>query len=392
MTILSVWTVNLTPTGGSNASMMTICRVDSHRDLLDFIRLPYKIYRNDPVWIPPLRDEQRRQFNPEINPFLRHCDRQLFLLKDGKRIIGRIAAFRDNLAIDFWKKPIGLFGYFECIQDQAASLLLFEAAKNWLREARCSVMRGPWSFVSQEWGMVVEGFNPAPVIMAPYNPPYYNDYVTGYGMVKVKDLLCWHISIAEDYKIPRRILELTEPVTRRYGVRVRRINMKRYEEEVQTLIELSNTSIIDNWGYSPVTEAEVKAMADDMKPIIQPKGVLFAEDRDGRPIGFAIALPDINSLFRGLNGHLFPFGLIKLLWGIPRLRRYRMFALGVIPEYHGRAVDSLIYRALYQSLYAQDLWMEINYVLEDNWPMVNAIKKLGAKPLRRYRIYEMDIS
>jgi ribosomal protein S18 acetylase RimI-like enzyme len=167
--------------------------------------------------------------------------------------------------------------------------------------------------------------------------------------------------------------------------------MKRYDEEVKIIIELSNASIIDNWGYSPVTEAEVQAMARDMRPIIQPKGVLFAEDKDGRPIGFAIVLPDINTLLKGLNGRMFPFGFIKLLTGIPRLRRYRMFALGVIPEYQGKAVDSLLYRALYESLYAPDVWLEINYVLEDNWPMINAIKKLGAVPMRRYRVYEMMI-
>ena len=116
-----------------------------------------------------------------------------------------------------------------------------------------------------------------------------------------------------------------------------------------------------------------------------------AEEAQGRPIGFAITLPDVNSLLKGLNGRLFPFGFLKLLWGLPRLRRYRMFALGVIPEYQGKAVDSLLYRVMNETLYAPDAWMEINYVLEDNWPMVNAIKKLGATPLRRYRVYEMKI-
>jgi GNAT superfamily N-acetyltransferase len=146
-----------------------------------------------------------------------------------------------------------------------------------------------------------------------------------------------------------------------------------------------------NWGYSPVTEDEVRAMAHDMKPIIQPEGVIFAEDSQGRAIGFAIALPDVNALIKGLDGRLFPFGWWKLLRGLPRLKQYRMFALGVIPAYHGKAIDSLIYRALYESLFSPDLRMEINYVLEDNGPMNNAIVKLGAKPLRRYRIYEMSI-
>jgi GNAT superfamily N-acetyltransferase len=227
--------------------------------------------------------------------------------------------------------------------------------------------------------------------MAPYNPPYYDDLIKGFGLAKVKDLLCWYVSSAEGYDIPARILELTNRVAARYGVRVRPIDMRRFDQEVKILVELSNTSIIDNWGFSPVTEAEAKAMARDLKPVIQPRGVVFAEDRDGRPIGFAIALPDINSLLHGLDGRLFPFGFIKLLWGLPRLRRYRLFGLGVIPEYHGRGVDSLIYRALYDSLYTPEVWIEINYVLEDNWAMINAIKKLHAKPLRRYRVYEMDI-
>ncbi len=370
---------------------MNIRTAESPRDLRAFIGLPYRLYRDDPVWVPPLRSEQRSQFDPKLNPFLNHCDWQLFLVKDQGKIVGRCAAFIDHLAADFWKEPVGLFGYFDCIPSPAAARLLLEAARDWLRARGCTSMRGPWSFVSQEWGMVVEGFVPSPVIMAPYNPPYYNDYMVEFGLHKIKDLLCWYISTAEGHDIPPRIKELTDLVAKRYGVRVRQVDMSRYDREVETIIEMSNTSLIENWGYSPVTEDEVRAMARDMKPIIQPKGVLIAEDKAGRPIGFAITLPDVNSLLKGLNGRLFPFGFLKLLRGIPRLRRYRMFALGVIPEYHGKAVDSLLYRALYESLYAPDTWMEINYVLEDNWMMVNAINKLGAKPLRRYRVYEMAI-
>ncbi len=169
------------------------------------------------------------------------------------------------------------------------------------------------------------------------------------------------------------------------------LDMKHYDQEVKIIIELANSTIIDNWGFSPVTDAEVQAMARDMKPVLQAKGVLFAEDAQGRPIGFAITLPDVNTLLKGLNGHLFPFGFIKLLTGIQRLKRYRMFALGVIPEYQGKAIDSLLYRAMYERLYTPEIWMEINYVLEDNWPMINAIKKLGAVPLRRYRVYQKNL-
>jgi GNAT superfamily N-acetyltransferase len=356
-----------------------------------FIELPYRLYRKDPVWVPPLRSEVRGQFDMRRNPTLGHCEYALFILEDDGRVIGRVAAFVDRLAVDFWKEPVGLFGYYECIPDGTASKILLDTAAGWLRERGMKSMRGPWTFVSQEWGLVIEGFTPAPVIMAPYNPPYYIDHMTAFNLRKVKDLLCYSISGKEGYRIPGRILTLTDRVARRYGVRVRPVDMRRYEQDVQTVMDLSNQSLIDNWGYAPVTQDEVKAVARDLKPIIQPKGVLFAEDPKGRPIGFAIAIPDANALLAGLNGRLLPFGWLKLLWGLPRLRRYRMFALGVIPEYQGRGIDSLLYRALYESLYTPDMWMEINYVLEDNHPMNNAIRKLDAKPLRRYRIYQKDI-
>ena len=382
---------------------MNIHPVNNKKDLDAFIALPYELYQHDPVWVPPLRAEQRGQFDPKRNPLLDHCEWQLFTLVDKGKTIGRIAAFIDLLAIDFWNARIGLFGYFECALNQQAPAsgdmgriqeeprLLLEAARTWLQAKNCTSMRGPWSFVSQEWGSVVEGFTPSPVVMAPYNPPGYNDHYTAFGLQKVKDLLCWYVSASEGYRIPKRILDLTAAVQKRYQVRIRQLDMKQYDQEVKIIIELANSTIIDNWGYSPVTAAEVQAMARDMRPVLQPKGVLFAEDAYGKPIGFAITLPDVNTLLKGLNGHLFPFGFLRLLTGIPRLRRYRMFALGVIPEYQGKAIDSLLYRAMHESLYAPDVWMEINYVLEDNWPMINAIKKLEATPLRRYRVYEMKI-
>jgi GNAT superfamily N-acetyltransferase len=370
---------------------MLIRPVQLPKDIKAFIELPYHFYSNDPLWVAPLRAEQTALFDPKRNPLLEHCDWQLFLLEDSGRAIGRVAAYIDRLAVEAWGEPVGFFGHYECIPDENASRLLLTAARDWLKQRGMQFIRGPWSFVSQEWGLVLEGFSPPPVIMAPYNPPYYNLHMLDFGLQKVKDLICYEIDGSKGYQIPSRILELTDMVARRYKVRVRQIDMHNYEREVRNFIELSNLSLIDNWGYSPVTEAEVQAMARDLKQVIQPRGVLFAEDANGRPIGFAIALPDINALLNGLNGRLFPFGWLKLLWGLPRLRHYRMFALGVIPEYQGKAVDSLLYRALYESLYTPDIWMEINYVLEDNYPMNNAIHKLGAQPFRRYRIYQAQI-
>ncbi|HSB65864.1 MAG TPA: hypothetical protein VLD65_04750, partial [Anaerolineales bacterium] len=348
---------------------MHITRVETKKDLNVFIDIPYRIYKADPVWVPPLRDEQNGQFDPVRNPLLDHCEYALFLLWEGNQPVGRVAAFIDTLAVEAWGEPVGLFGYYECPNDLDASILLLDAAKLWLVQHGMQSMRGPWSFVSQEWGAVVEGYTPAPIVMAPYNPSYYNEQFTSYRLAKAKDLLVYIVDVTQGYQIPQRILTLTDRVAERYKVHVRPLNMKNFDHEVETIISLSNASLVNNWGYSPVTEAEVRAMAHDLKPIIHPKAVLFAEDEQGKPIGFAIAIPDVNVILKSLRGSLLPFGWIKLLWGLPRLKQYRMFALGVIPEYHGLGIDSLIYRALYESCYSSDIRVEINYVLEDNYPM-----------------------
>ncbi|TFH34529.1 MAG: N-acetyltransferase, partial [Anaerolineales bacterium] len=197
---------------------MNIRQIQTQTDLKHFMYFPYDFYRNDPLWVAPLRSEVRGQFDPKRNPFLDHCEYALFTLDRDGEMVGRIAAFIDRLAVDFWGEPIGLFGYYECIPDVAASRLLLETAADWLREQGMKAMRGPWSFVSQEWGLVVEGFDHPPVIMAPHNPAYYQEQMTGFGLEKVKDLLCYSVSARDGYTIPERILTLTDRVAERYGV------------------------------------------------------------------------------------------------------------------------------------------------------------------------------
>lgn len=356
-----------------------------------FCELPYKLYRRDPVWVPPLRSEQQAQFDPRKNPMLDHCQVQLFLAWQGRQVVGRISAFTDRLALEHWRQQVGLFGSFESSDDPAVARGLLDAARGWLKEQGMQRMRGPWSFASQEWGLVVEGFAPAPVLMAPYNPPWYNQRLEDFGLSKVKDLLVYYVDWKEGYRIPERYLTLTDRIQKRYGVTVRPVNMKRLEEDVLTIVDLANRSISDNWGFYPVTADEARAMARDLKQIVNPRALLIAEGPEGQPVGFAMSLPDINCILRGLDGRLLPFGWLKLLWQLPRLRQYRMWALGVIPEYQGKAVDTLLYRATHAALFDGAIRLEINYVLEDNDRMNNALLRLGVKPLRRYRVYEMEI-
>jgi GNAT superfamily N-acetyltransferase len=375
-----------------NEPRYAIRPVAGRRDFESFFRLPWKIYRDDPLWVPPLRSSARKELSPRGNPFLRHCDYELFVLEREGRIVGRVAALVDKLAVEAWGENIGMFGYFECpTGDEEAAGLLLSAAREWLRGKGMKVMRGPWTFVSQEWGLVVEGFEPEPVIMAPYNPPGYAELIESFGLRKAKDLLCWELSVPGGYRIPERILTLTDAVSKRFGLSIRPVDMSRFDEEVELFAELSLATLDDNWGISPVTDEEVAAMARDLKPVLRPECVLFARDSAGRDVGFALSIPDLNVILKKTGGRMLPFGWARLMWELPRLRRYRMFALGVARDYQGKGVDALLYRAMWERMAEPTVTMEINYVLEDNAPMVNAITKLGARPSRRYRVYETGI-
>ncbi len=370
---------------------MQISVVETRQDLSAFIRFPYRLYRHDPNWIAPLRSEQWAQFDPEKNPMLDHCETRLFLLKDQGQVIGRCSAFIDTLAVEHWGEPIGLFGSFECIQDEKAAHLLLSAAQNWLVQHGMKAMRGPWSFASQEWGLEVEGGSRPPVILAPHNPPFYADYFDSFGLQKAMDLIAYLADMGNGYQMPERYLTLTDRIQERYGVTVRPVNLDDLEAEVMTIVELSNRSISENWGYYPVTMAEARAMARDLKQIVNPEALLIAEDSEGQPIGFGLSLPDVNTLLKGLNGRLFPFGWLKLLLGIKKIKQYRMWALGVVPEYQGKAIDTLLYKATHEALKDLPVCMEINYVLENNHRMNNALLKMGVTPIRRYRVFEMNI-
>ena len=377
-------------------SIAKVRPVDGARDFEAFFRLPWKIYRDDPLWVPPIKASARNELKAESNPFLRHCDFRLFLLERDGEAIGRIAALIDRLALEAWGGGIGMFAYFECrLEDREDArenaALLLGAARDWLRGKGMKTMRGPWSFMSQEWGLVVEGFSPSPVIMAPYNPPEYASLLEEFGLRKAKDLLCWELSLPDGYRIPDRILTLTDAVAERYKLSMRTIDFSNYEKEVEFFARLSLETLKGNWGISPMTDEEIAAMARDLRPVLRKECVLFATNDRGEDVGFALSIPDVNVILKKTRGRMLPFGWARLLWGIPRLRRYRMFALGVAAAYQGKGVDALLYREMWERMATPELTMEVNYVLEDNAPMVNAITKLGARPSRRYRVYEMAI-
>lgn len=367
---------------------MKIVAVDSRSDLKKFIEFPYQIHRHTANWIPPLRLDQYHLFNPKKNSMLQHCDYQCFLLYRQQQICGRVVAYINHVATDYWGEKVGFFGHYECSDDFDSSSLLLDTAANWLRARGARKMWGPWNFVSQDMGFICEGFDLPPIVLSSYNPPYYNDQMLRFGLHKIKDLLVYNCDSSKGYRIPERFLDFTDRIAERYRVTVRPINMKQLVADARIIVQLTNESIAGNWGFYPVAESEAEQIAADLKLIVHPELILIAEV-DGQPIGYLLTLPDINVILRRLNGSLFPLGMVKLLRGIKKIRRYRIWALGLLPPYQKKGISVLMFRRLNDILANQNVYIEANWVLEDNALMNNALIQLQFELVKKYRIYEL---
>jgi GNAT superfamily N-acetyltransferase len=355
-----------------------------------FITFPYRLHRQHPQWIAPLRLEQKKIFNPAKNKFLQHCEYALFLLLEGKRVIGRIAAFVNHVANEYWQEQIGFFGHYECIDDRDAALLLLKKAEDWLRDRKMRTMRGPWNFVSQDFGLIVEGYELAPTVLSSWNPLYYNKQLLQFGLNKARDMLVYSCDISRGYLIPQRFVDFTERIAERYRVRIRPLDMKNLLRDARTIVRLTNISLSRNWGFYPIAEEEAEDIAADLKPIVHPEAVLIAEI-DGKPIGYILAIPDVNHLLKKSHGRLGPLTLLRLLVGIKSLNRYRIWAMGIVPEYQKKGISILLFKRLNEVLAPRRVYVEANWVLEDNALMNNALRQLQFDLVKRYRVYEKKL-
>lgn len=358
-------------------------------DCAAFVALPYHLHRRNREWTPMLRRDARALLDPARNPFYVHADRELFLARLGGRAVGRIAAIHDRLHNETHADRVGFFGFFETIDDPAVSDALFTAAAAWLRARGCCSLRGPVSpSINDEAGLLVEGFSTPSVLMMPHNPPYYPVLVEAAGFRKAKDLYAFQ---STGTQLPDRLVAATDIVRRRYGVSLRPIDMRRFSEEVALIRRLFNAGWERNWGSLPLTDREAEHLAGQLKPLVVPELVAFAE-HDGQPIGFAAAIPDFNvALRRNPSGRLFP-GILKVLWASRRITRLRVILLGVRPEWQGRGVDALLYRHIWDNGRAKGFdWAEAGWILEDNHAMINGLTRMGFEAYKTYRIYERPI-
>ncbi len=354
-----------------------------------FLKLPWTVYRGDPLWVPPLLMERRAFINPKKNPFFQHAEIALFLAEQDGRAMGRIAAVVNHNHNVFHQDRVGFFGLFECLNDFEVARALLDQASAWLRGRGMEVMRGPASFsTNEEVGLLVEGFHESPMILMPYNPPYYAEFMERYGLRKAKDMFAL---IREAKDIPERLVRVAERVKQRKDVRIRKINMKDFPQELRRFKDVYNAAWEKNWGFIPMTEAEVDHMASELKQILDPDLIYFAEV-NGRIVGFSVALPDINQALKRVNGRLLPLGLFKLLYYSRKIDQVRVLVLGVIPGYRHMGIDGLLYLESFREGIRKGYRRgEFSWLLEDNEAIMRPMEAIGAKRYKTYRVYDLTL-
>jgi GNAT superfamily N-acetyltransferase len=377
-------------TAERRARRVAVAAVAARADFDAFVKLPWRLYAGDPNFVPPLLADVKKRLDPARNPFFRHAERQLFLARAHGEITGRIAAIVDRRHQEVHGDRVGFFGWFECVNDQETASALLEAAAEWLRERGCTAVRGPASSsLNEECGLLVDGFDRPPTVMMPYNPPYYATLIERAGYAKAMDLFSFYLRV-NDFGI-ERIGRVVEKIKARERLVVRNFDLRDFKGEIRRLKAVYNDAWTDNWGFVPLTDDELDAMAHDLKPILEPKLACFVEV-DGRPVGFSLVLPNLNEILRRMNGRLFPTGLLRILLGIKKVSSIRLVAMGVARDYHLRGLDAVLYENNFRR--AQELrkeWSDIGWVLETNQVMVNTIERLGGRRYKTHRIFAAPI-
>ena len=329
------------------------------------------------------------------NPFFEHAQAEYFIAERDGVVVGRIAAISNRLHNETHGDRVGFFGFFESIDDQAVADALLTAAAEWCRALGHDVLRGPASFsVNDECGLLVAGFDSPPTLMMPHNPRYYIVLLERAGFTKAKDLWVYQGGSEERYvPVPERLARATELIRQRQGITLRALNMKDFEGEVERIKELYNSAWVKNWGFVPMTEREIDHLAEQFKPVVIPELVPMAE-KDGKLIGFGIALPDLNVVFRkNRSGRLFPM-ILKLLWALKarRIRRARILLLGVLPEHQGKGIDAMLYHWIWTKSGERGIyWGEAGWILEDNPAMNAGLEKMTFRVYKTYRLYDRRI-
>jgi hypothetical protein len=372
-------------------SDLRLVPVSTPAELDRFVRLPMRLSANDPKYIAPLIMERKEALSPKTNPFFDHAEVQMWLAVRDGRDVGRISAQIDKLTPETLGK-VGHFGMIAAEDDPVIFQTLFAAAEAWLRERGRDRIMGPFNLsINEEVGLLIDGFDTPPMVMMGHDPCYVANRVEALGFVKAKDVYAYVCPTKTD--VPSAALRRVRRGIPE-GVTIRRLDMKRYDEEVATLTEILNDAWAGNWGFTPTTEAETRALAKNMKPVVDPRLTLFAEI-DGESAGMVVFLPNINEAIRDLKGKLLPFGWAKLLWRlkVSGLKTVRVPLMGVRRKFAGTLRGQVLPFILVDQAKtkASELGYEtaeLSWLLEDNMPIRRIVEHSGAEIYKTYRLYE----
>jgi GNAT superfamily N-acetyltransferase len=373
--------------------MITVKLVATKAELAAFIDFPHSLFEGDKNYVPELHIAQRDVLTPGKHPFHDHSTIQCFLAYQDGKIRGRIAAILNNNHNSFGDKKDGFFGFLDLYNDAAVAEKLITEAKNWLTEKGLNTMIGPVNPTTNDpSGLLVEGFDSPPVAMMTYNKPYYLDLLTANGFIKKFDLLAYDLPTQT---VDKRTIQLKEALRKRFEDRnivVRNINLKDYANEVQKILSVYNSAWQANTGFVPMTDDEFKYLAKDLKMILDKDFCMLAE-KEGKVIGFALAIPDINQVqIKIKRGRLLPFGIFKLLLGLKKINYVRVIALGVNEEYRKVGVEAYFYAEIIQKAIDKKITGgEASWILENNEMMNKGLRNLKATAYKRYRIFEKEI-
>lgn len=371
--------------------------IETKREFEQFIRFPWLVQKKDPHWVPPLLQDRRNKLDITKNNFWRNADRELFIAFQDNVPVGTIVAIHDHARQQQFSEPLGLFGFFDCIDDPSIADKLFQIAADWLSDRGLTCMRGPYNpSTSDEVGVLIDGYDTLPALLEGHNPAYYPALFTGTGFRKYQDIVARHVyrpasarSLTE--VLPAKMVRVGELVQKRIDLKIRQVNLKNWKDEIHLAADIYNRALGGLPEFTPISFEEFLAFANSFKTILDPAMALIAEV-SGKPVGFALALPDYNQAFLHLNGRIGVMGMLKLLWYSRKIDRATFKILVMIPEYQRLGIETALVLEVCKTLWKNN-YREVDMSLtgDENEKSNRYQDNLGMQVYRRYRIYEKDI-
>jgi GNAT superfamily N-acetyltransferase len=375
---------------------VTIRPVRTRRERKRFVKVPFHLHRDRPQWVAPLIFERMQFLDPKKNPYFDHAEVELFVAERDGEPVGRISAQIDHRWDTYQGGSDAMFGFFESAEDAEVARALLDTAAEWAAGKGRTRILGPMDFTTNdELGILIEGFERKPMILEPWHPPFYAELIEAEGFAKTMDVLMWELhfgELKEGTQFDPKIHAAAEKALHDEGITIRNMRKRDMAAEVRRFMDVYNEAWGDNWGFVPITDAEVEFQAKNLKQVIDEDWTFMAE-KEGEVVGAALTLPDINQVMEGLNGRLLPFGWAKFLTGKRKIDQLRVFALGVKHDYRKTGVAAGLYLKHLENASRPEMIKggEMGWILETNEPMNRAMEGMGGKVVKKYRLYERSL-